>query len=165
MVSQIRPALATGDWAAEFQANVMFRRDTESVAALCALRQEPVTLLEDELSINQYEELLDRASLVLLPYQTLYYHSQTSGVFAEAIGRGIPVVVPRGTWMARQVGGSGAGMLFAPGDRVDFAETVKQAMLAIMELTDGARALQPSWIAKHSPTAFVDQLLSRNIEL
>ena len=164
MVSQIRPALAAGDWAAEFQANVMFRRDTESVAALCALRQEPVTLLEDELSMDEYEELLDRASLVLLPYQRLYYHSQTSGVFAEAIGRGIPVVVPRGTWMARQIGGSGAGMLFLPGDRVDFAETVKQAMSSITGLSVRARALQPSWIAKHNPAAFVDRLLDRNIE-
>jgi hypothetical protein len=161
LASQIRPALVSGAWVAEFQANVMFQRDTECVAALCALRGEPVTLLEDELSMDQYGELLDQASLILLPYQTLYYHSQTSGVFAEAIGRGIPVVVPRGTWMARQIAGSGAGLLFAPGDRVDFAETAKRAMLEIDTLTDCARELQPSWVAKHSPTAFVERLLER----
>jgi hypothetical protein len=164
MVSQIRPTLDSGAWAAEFQANVMFRRDTESVAALCALREEPVTLLEDELSMHQYEQLLNRASLILLPYQTLYYHSQTSGVFAEAIGRGIPVVVPRGTWMASQIGESGAGMLFAPGDRVDFADTVKRAMSAISKLTGCARALQPTWIAKHNPAAFVEHLLDREVK-
>lgn len=159
MVSRIRPALLSGAWKAELQANVMFRRDTESVTALCALRAEPVTLWEDELSLDAYSALLQRASLVVIPYQTLYYHSQTSGVFAEAIGHGKPVVVPRGTWMARELGDSGAGTLFAPGDRVDLAAAVSKAMQSVDELTVRAKQLQQSWATRHNPRTFVEHLL------
>jgi glycosyltransferase involved in cell wall biosynthesis len=155
VVSRFRPRLATGEWAAEFQANVMFRHDLQSVMAVCALRSEPVTLREEELSPAEYDSLLERASLVVVPYQSLYYHAQTSGVFAEAMGRGIPVVVPRGTWMSRQLAASGAGVLFAPGDRADLADAVGQAMERIDELTDLARAQQPSWVKTHNPKNFV----------
>jgi glycosyltransferase involved in cell wall biosynthesis len=161
LVSQIRDSLIAGEWIAEFQANVLFRRDMESVTALCALREEPVTLWEDELSMEQYAALLDRAGLVVLPYQTLYYHSQSSGVFAEAIGRGKPVVVPRGTWMASQLADSGAVTLFAPGDRVDFAEAVKKAMQNLDRLTACAEKAMPGWVAKHNVTTFVERLLQQ----
>ena len=159
MVAQIRPLLLTGDWTAEFQANVMFRRDLESVVALCELRGEPVTLWEEELSLADYDALLGRSGIVLIPYQALYYYAQTSGVLAEAIGRGKPVVVPRGTWMARQVAHGVAGVLFAPGDRVDFARAVTEAMARLEELTAAAAAMREGWVAEHNPQAFVRSLL------
>ena len=160
VVSQIRPELTRGAWAAEFQSNVMFERDTESTYALCALRNEPVTLWEDDLSLPAYDALLNRASLVVLPYQLLWYHAQTSGVFAEAIGKGKPVVVPSGTWMARQIGESGAGVRFAPGDRVDLARAVREAMLDIEDLEEKAARTRSAWIARHNPEMFLNRLLA-----
>jgi glycosyltransferase involved in cell wall biosynthesis len=160
VVSQIRPQLLRREWTAEFQSNVMFERDTESVYALCKLRKEPVTLWEDDLSLSAYDALLDRASLVVLPYQLLWYHSQSSGVFAEAVGKGKPVVVPSGTWMARQVQEIGAGVRFAPGDRVDLARAVREAMLDIEQLEAKAALMRAAWIVKHNPENFLNCLLA-----
>jgi glycosyltransferase involved in cell wall biosynthesis len=160
LVAQIRPVLESGEWAAEFQANVMFRRDRESVIAIPILRNEPVTLWEKELSLAEYGALLGRASLVLIPYMTNWYHAQSSGVFAEAIGTAKPVVVPRGTWMARQLGDSGAGVLFNPGDRVDLVRAVREAMDKIVALSTNAQELQEKWTKVHNPAAFAKALLA-----
>ena len=47
--------------------------------------------------------------VVIVPYQRLYYYAQTSGILAEALGAGIPVVVPEGTWMAAEIEGKNVG--------------------------------------------------------
>ncbi|MGE0416447.1 MAG: glycosyltransferase [Acetobacteraceae bacterium] len=159
LVSQIRPILESGEWACELQANVMFQRDTESIVAVMGLRHEPVTLLETELNVAEYEALLARSSLVVIPYQTLWYHSQTSGVFAEAIGAGKPVIVSRGTWMARQLGDSGAGVLFAPGDQMDLVRATREAMANIDPLTIAAQRMQIGWNRTHNPESFVRAIL------
>ncbi len=159
VISQIRSHLTTGEWAAEIQANVIFERDTESVLAVCQLRSEPVTLLEHELTPQQYAALLGRADLVVIPYQSLWYNSQTSGVFAEAVGHGKPVVVPKGTWMARQLTKNGAGFSFFPGDRVDLANVVRKAMKQIDCLQAKAAQSKSAWISTHNPREFVKHLL------
>lgn len=160
LMTQLAPELRQGKWRAELQANVMFARDHESVAALATLRTQPVTLFEYELSIDHYRELLGRASLIVIPYILLWYHAQTSGVFAEAIGAGKPVVVPRGTWMAHELGEHKAGILFNPGDRIDFARATRTALERLPDLTEGAKAFQLEWRKRHSPPAFVDALIA-----
>jgi glycosyltransferase involved in cell wall biosynthesis len=160
LVAAIRPELLSGQWAFEIQANVMFARDDESVIAIPVLRNEPVKLWESELSLDEYSALLVRAALVVIPYSTSWYHSQSSGVFAEAIGAGKPVVVPRGTWMADQLRFTGAGITFAPGDRADLVRATREAMDNIASLTGNAGALQPTWTAIHNPKAFVQALLA-----
>lgn len=157
--TRIRPLLEGDAWRAEFQANVFSLADHESVVAVAVLRNEPVTLFERELSPNEYDGLLRRSSLVLIPYSTSWYHAQTSGVFAEAIGAGRAVVAPRGTWMARQLLDSGAGVLFNPGDRVDFAGAVENAMHSIEELLERASKVKDHWCERHNPGAFVRALL------
>jgi hypothetical protein len=48
-------------------------------------------------------KLLDLSSLIVLPYQAERYTNAYSAVLSEAVARGIPVVVPQGTTMARLV--------------------------------------------------------------
>ena len=134
LIEKIQNELKLGEWEAEFQANVMFLRDRESVISVSLMRNLPVKLLEKELSLREYESLLKRSSLVLIPYQLLYYYSQTSGVFCEALGAGKPVVVPRGTWMANQLKGKNIGVTFIPGDRVSFTDATIKAMKNIFFL-------------------------------
>jgi glycosyltransferase involved in cell wall biosynthesis len=140
---------------AELQANVMFQRDWPSSLAVQRLRRLKVKLIENELSTDDYDALLKRASIVLLPYSLVYYHAQTSGIFCEALAQGKPVVVPRGTWMARQLKDHGAGESFLPGDRPSFYEAVLQAVYNYAELKKRAVRSAPAWIKEHNPDRFL----------
>ncbi|HUY93171.1 MAG TPA: hypothetical protein VMV10_30865 [Pirellulales bacterium] len=76
---------------------------TAARAELCRLAHRGVTLFTSPLSPPKYRELLASGHLVVLPYDRRAYAERSSGVFAEALAAGIPLVVPEGTWMARQL--------------------------------------------------------------
>ena len=89
---------------------------------------------------------------MILPYTLANYHSQTSGVFAEALAQKKAVVCPRGTWMARQTFAFEAGAVFAPDDVEDLA----QQTLFVIGALPGFQALAGetrSPLARHSQSA------------
>lgn len=62
---------------------------------------------------SDYFRCVRRVRWMLLPYDPEPYALRTSGVFLEALGLGVPVVVTAGTWMARELqsrGGPGIVM-------------------------------------------------------
>ena len=61
-----------------------------------------VILTRDLQTDEEYRRMLWDSDIVLMPYNPEAYFVQTSGICAEALARGIPVVVPGGTWLARQ---------------------------------------------------------------
>lgn len=62
----------------------------------------PVELLKKPLTSQQYQELLLSGDINLLLYDRDNYYARSSGVLVESLAAGIPVVVPAGTWLARQ---------------------------------------------------------------
>lgn len=59
-------------------------------------------LLLEPLEPADYREALASSSALLLPYDPVNYYARSSGICAEALAQGIPVIVPAGTWMSRQ---------------------------------------------------------------
>jgi len=99
---------------------------------------------------DHYARLLT-ADIVLMPYAQQRYVVRASGIFAEAVACGLPVVVPAPTWMSRQVElGRAAGTSFA----AFTAEAVADALIAatenLAELTAQARARQAAWLAQEN---------------
>jgi glycosyltransferase involved in cell wall biosynthesis len=131
------------------------------LAELLALARDAgprLTLVREALPPADYAALLRALDLVLLPYTHEAYREATSGIFAEALALGKPVVVPVGTWMARELLASGAGTVFAsPGD---LAPAVERALDAYPELVRRAAAGAADWRARHSPESLVDRLLA-----
>jgi glycosyltransferase involved in cell wall biosynthesis len=158
VVDSVEAELENNSWKAEFQANVLFERDRESVHALQLLRQRKVTLHESEMSVQDYNALLARSTMVIIPYQLVYYYAQTSGVMCEALAAGKVVIIPRGTWMSRQLRGKGVGEAFLPGDRVSLSEAVRRAMNNIDRLLERARVVREEWTQFHSPNNFAASL-------
>jgi len=72
-------------------------------AQLQALPSDKVELLLSPLSSAEYAKLVLRADVILVPYDRDNYYARSSGIFAEALVAGKPIVVPAGTWMARQI--------------------------------------------------------------
>jgi hypothetical protein len=71
-------------------------------AKLEGLPQEYVELYKRPLSSDQYRCLLLSADVSLLFYDPLNYHARSSGILVESLAAGIPVIVPAGSWLARQ---------------------------------------------------------------
>lgn len=61
-----------------------------------------IALMTNGLSQKEYSDLLLGSNIILLPYDENNYYARSSGILAEALAAGIPVVVPARTWMSRQ---------------------------------------------------------------
>lgn len=62
--------------------------------------EQQVRLLTQPLPSREYRQLLFDADVVVIPYERDNYYARSSGIFAEALVAGKPVLVPAGTWMA-----------------------------------------------------------------
>jgi len=62
----------------------------------------PVELLRTPLTSRQYQDLLLSGDINLLLYDRDNYYARSSGVLVESLAAGIPVIVPAGSWLARQ---------------------------------------------------------------
>jgi hypothetical protein len=112
--------------------------------------------LDGSLSPEIYYRLVSEADLLLCPYRPETYRSRSSGTLAEAIAAGIPTVVPRGTWLSRQVPAGGGETFF---DRESFIEAVRRVRDDYPTYHARARAGQDAWLGLHSPDRLVRTLL------
>ena len=61
-----------------------------------------VTVITEPLSSEEYWRTLLSGDINLLLYDRDNYYARSSGILIESLAAGIPVVVPAGTWLARQ---------------------------------------------------------------
>lgn len=80
---------------------------------------------------NQLEYLttIDRADMILLPYDPVQYRGIVSGIFCEAVAMGKVAIIPAGTWMADHVSDElAAGVLFEKNSVDGMFAAVEQAI-------------------------------------
>ncbi|HVC98097.1 MAG TPA: glycosyltransferase [Pirellulales bacterium] len=120
-----------------------------------------VTLYPDVLDDHEYDRLMAKLDIVVLPYTRRNYHVQTSGPFSEAMAQGKVVVVPRGTWMARQIAEYGGGVAFNPGDVVDLARQVLAVLSNRDRHTADRRRRAMRWCEFHNSERFLSLVLDQ----
>lgn len=59
-----------------------------------------VNLLDGPFDSEEYTSLVNSSDILLIPYDKNNYYARSSGILAEALVAGVPVVVPNGTWMS-----------------------------------------------------------------
>ncbi len=163
---QLLPFIADRLWQSDLGETVEFHIhsfifDREAIfyhQAMAHLRRAPnVTLYPNILDPREYEDFLGRCDVVLLPYLLSYYHRQTSGIFADAIGMGVPAVVSRGTWMAKEMKRLGGGGLTAnPEDYISFADATYRLCRNIDQYREEARHARELWYSFNTPENMVD---------
>jgi glycosyltransferase involved in cell wall biosynthesis len=147
-----------------FVSSVHHREMAEAIDRIDSFDLPNVHLIKRPLSVGEYQSLLDSADLVILPYNNNGYHSRTSGPCVEALCAGKPVVAPARTWMADQLGDSGAGVLFQePTDESFFAACVA-AIEGHEKISNNARAFSEAYAAYHTPSSFMQHMFGRFIE-
>ena len=126
----------------------------ESVAA------EPnVRVLREALSIEGYNAALRDADIGLFPYEVVPYFKRNSGVFAEAVAHGKPVVATGGTWMAEQIAnGRATGVVFARLDADCIATAIAQGVAQLPALREKAAPLALRWREGGGIAGFVEQM-------
>jgi glycosyltransferase involved in cell wall biosynthesis len=126
--------------------------------AIAGLRHPSVRLYPREMPADEYRRFLASLDLVVLPYTLDNYHTQTSGVFAEAMANGSLIVAPRGSWMSRQLSEYGGGATFCPGDAEDLARVT---LRLIAERERHAAQREPRirrWRAFHNPERLIQMV-------
>lgn len=72
-------------------------------AELSLMSSDGVELLEGPFDSNEYINLINTSDILLVPYDENNYYARSSGVFAEALAAGVPVVYPARSWMGREL--------------------------------------------------------------
>jgi glycosyltransferase involved in cell wall biosynthesis len=79
---------------------------------LARIRYAPLEIVRETLAPEEYDSLF-RGAICIQPYRREDFVDRISGVTLDALRHGCPVVVPDGTWMARVVAETGAGVAVA----------------------------------------------------
>ena len=133
----------------------------EELLALAKQAENRITLIQEKLSESDYAELIRALDIVLVPYRLTGYVEPTSGIFAEAVALAKPVVVPAGTWMARELQKSGGGVEFQSGDEADLAEKVKTLVQNFAVYADKARHFSSQWKTFHNSHSLAEMLIQQ----
>lgn len=109
---------------------------------------------------QDWQQLLDLADLIVLPYRPEFFANAYSAILSEALAQGIPVVVPEATTLATQLTSfGGGGTRFGAWTPDAIAAAIDRAMAQIDLLEERARAGAALWRRTHGPAAALDAIL------
>jgi len=97
-----------------------------------------VEFLNINLDASEYETLLARTDLILLPYRRSSYHHRVSRVAIEAAGRGIPLIYTEGTWSGEVAELAGCGVPIRAESAEEVAKSLEEAMNQVSILSSQA---------------------------
>ncbi|MHB8158339.1 MAG: glycosyltransferase, partial [Desulfocucumaceae bacterium] len=147
------------------QANPQPEDDKKVVAAIESLRRANLPNLElinEPLAPPDYQAALAATDVMLLPYDPAVYGlSRTSGVFAESMAMGIPVVVTDNSWTARQCQRYKTGRIFAYGDPAGFEAAVREMVRKYPEYKKKALKAAEGWQGDHGAEALAAVITGR----
>ncbi len=127
------------------------------VEARKLLENYPIQHIADSLSTEDYCAILRKTDILLLPYDRALYKSRTSGIFAEAVACGVPVVVPSGTWMSRTLALRGAGSRYH--EDTAFVAAVENALSTLPALKKQAAASRLDFFKENNPAKLFEQII------
>lgn len=64
---------------------------------------DPVVYIQHPLAIADYVDLIRRADIGLMLYDSRRYYARRAGILGEYLAFGVPVIVPAGCWLAEQI--------------------------------------------------------------
>ena len=160
-VLALEPELRAGCFEFVIQSNLDSPYDTEASAAREKLKHAGlpgVTLIERTLSGEEYSELLEGATALVIPRLLRLFRSQTSGPFVEALAVSKPVVVTDESWMSEQLKHYGAGVTFKDQDSRSLASAIRTIASDPERYRFRAERSSAEWASIHNPDRLYDML-------
>jgi glycosyltransferase involved in cell wall biosynthesis len=157
LVRQQRPELRLR-FVLQWTANV-YDASKKEIVPSAELEVDPqVEFIRRDLTSSEYQEQLDAADVLLVPYRRGQYHARLSGVAIEAFQSGVPCICVSDTWIADSVATIGSGIAIAE----ETAPALAKAMISLGDRYDEFRQLANQRIPlarrTHSPVTFVNML-------
>lgn len=120
-----------------------------------------VHLIEGVLCSEDYIEETDKADVVLLPYEPIFFGPRGSAVFTEAVSAGRPIIASDGTFAAESIRiGAAQGEIFAPYNAQELANAIGRLLPRMSQVRARATAKAEIFASAHTGEAYVDVLLS-----
>lgn len=91
-----------------------------------------------------WQELLDRSSLIVCPYNPASFYERYSAVVCEAVANGIPLIVPKDTTLAEMALGLGGGFVYPTWD----APTISASIISGIETFEVLAACAADGVGK-----------------
>src|SRR3990170_5838584 len=131
------------------------RRTTEALANL-----QSVEIVSGGMSSDQYYKILERSDCILIPYDPSRYLGRTSGIFAEAIAFGKPVITTENTWMAENIRKyNQCGIIMRSFDAQSLAEGMVEYIRSREKLDRNAREASAAWRKEHNAKNYVNIIM------
>ena len=161
LVRQRRPELPVRfvlQWTGQVHAPVI-----GEVVPSAELEADPqVEFIRRDLSSAEYQQQLEAADALLVPYRRAQYHARLSGVAIEAFQSGVPCICVADTWVADSMAAIGSGLTLAEETTAALADAIITLADRHAEFRDRARSRIPLARRTHSPATFVDRLMERS---
>lgn len=119
-----------------------------------------VTIIDKPLSTEEYYNILSQADLVLLPYSPFAYYKNTSGIFAEAIAFGKPVIATKNTWMEKQIREYNNCGISCENTVEALLEAINLFLKNKIEYKNKAKEAAAKWKKIHNVKTYVDMLVN-----
>jgi glycosyltransferase involved in cell wall biosynthesis len=147
------------EFVVQIQHNDWEPRTIEAERALRALKG--VCFLEGILSGEDYDSWISQTDVILLPYDPIAFGpARGSGIFAEAVAAGRPIVASQGTFAGDSISKQEAqGEVFTPHTSEALATAIARILPRLPACKARAAERAAEYARSHSPDAFVGVLL------
>ncbi|OZV69238.1 glycosyltransferase [Winogradskyella aurantia] len=119
-----------------------------------------VSIIDKPLNSSEYQSLLKRTDIMLLPYRNASYYARVSRVAIEATNMGIPCVFTKGGWLQETISTYGAGIGIRDESVDDLVMAIKEMISNFNAYKKQATEKKAISIAYFEPINFCEQLLN-----
>jgi glycosyltransferase involved in cell wall biosynthesis len=130
----------------------------DDIIFLKNLNSDHIKIIEHNLTEIEYFRMLNDSDIVLLPYDSLSYFAQTSGIFTESLSMGKCVIVSKNTWMSAQLKNYNCGVEIIENNNQDFYEKFKYLVNNISDFKSLSKKSMYDWNLYHNSNRFVKEL-------
>jgi hypothetical protein len=117
-----------------------------------------VEILDDDLSDDEFIDMIRTADIVVIPYLSDAFRRRTSGILVDAFLLGKPVVVLKNTWLSDIVEAGHIGLCADP-DPVSLATAVRGVAQRYAEFLPGIARVRRDYRGTHSWTALIKSVV------